>query len=242
MTATPLLAVEEATRRFNGLVAVDHVSFTLQRGEIGSIIGPNGAGKTTLFNLITGQLRQTSGRILFRAERIDTVPPHGRAQRGMARTFQIPKPLISLSVQENALVGAFLKHSLFKEAYRKATSVLDEVGLAARAHVLAGQLTLSERRRLELARALALEPELILLDEVMAGLDPIEIDQVIGLIKRLNSRGITFLIVEHNLRVVRSFSSRVIVLDRGAKLADGPTETVLRDGDVVRAYLGKRCK
>jgi branched-chain amino acid transport system ATP-binding protein len=240
MTATPFLAVDLATRRFNGLIAVDQVSLALERGEIVSIIGPNGAGKTTLFNLITGQLQPTSGHILFRGERVDAVPPHGRAQRGMARTFQIPKPLIALSTRENALVGAFLRHPRFDEAYQKATDVLGEVGLAHRADAPASELTLSERRRLELARALALEPELILLDEVMAGLDPTEVGQVIGLINGLNARGITFVVIEHNLKVVRAFSRRVIVLDRGVKIAEGTAEDVLSDPDVVRAYLGRR--
>jgi branched-chain amino acid transport system ATP-binding protein len=234
------LSVENATRRFAGLVAVDAVSFAIDRGDILSLIGPNGAGKTTLFNLITGQLKPSEGAIVFRGERIEQLTPHVRAQRGMGRTFQIAKPLTGLTTRENVMVGAFLRHPRHADAYDRASAVLAEVGLDGRAEVPASELTLSERRRLEVARALALEPELILLDEVMAGLNATEVTQVISLITRLNERGMTFVVIEHNLKVVRAFSRRVIVLDHGAKIADGNAADVLSDAHVVRAYLGKR--
>ena len=242
MTRTPFLSVENAVRRFKGLIAVDTVSFEIERGEILSMIGPNGAGKTTMFNLITGQLSLSDGAIAFRGEQISNLPPHVRAQRGMGRTFQIAKPLIGLTTRENVMVGAFLRHHRFACAYDCASEVLAEVGLEARAEIPAGELTLSERRRLEIARALALSPELILLDEVMAGLNATEVTEVIDLIQRLNGQGMTFLVIEHNLKVVRAVSRRVIVLDHGIKIAEGTASEVLSDPTVVKAYLGKRAQ
>ena len=242
MTRTPFLSVENAVRRFKGLIAVDTVSFEIERGEILSMIGPNGAGKTTMFNLITGQLSLSDGAIAFRGEQISNLPPHVRAQRGMGRTFQIAKPLIGLTTRENVMVGAFLRHHRFACAYDCASEVLAEVGLEARAEIPAGELTLSERRRLEIARALALSPELILLDEVMAGLNATEVTEVIDLLQRLNGQGMTFLVIEHNLKVVRAVSRRVIVLDHGIKIAEGTASEVLSDPTVVKAYLGKRAQ
>jgi len=235
-----MLVAEAVTRRFAGLVAVDSVSLEVKRGQIVSVIGPNGAGKTTLFNLLTGQLAPSDGTITWEGERIESMPPHRRARLGMGRTFQIARPLIALSAMENVLVGAFLRHARYTDARDRAMAALDEVGLGARADVLASELTLSERRRLEVGRALALEPKMILLDEVMAGLNPTETGRQIELVRRLNARGITFLVIEHNLKVVRAFSDRVVVLDHGAKIAEGSAEDVLADPAVVTAYLGNR--
>ena len=191
------LSVQSVGKQFQGLRAVDGVSFDVSRGEIVSIIGPNGAGKTTLFNLLTGQLTPSSGEIRLNGEVLNELRPDKRAK-------------------------------------------LDEVGMRDRAHVRAGELTLSERRRLEVARALALEPHIVLLDEVMAGLNPSEVAELIGLVWRLNESGLTLLIIEHNLKVVRAFSKRVIVLDHGAKIAEGDAETILSTPEVIEAYLGKR--
>jgi branched-chain amino acid transport system ATP-binding protein len=239
-TSEPFLRVRNATKKFGGLTAVNDVTFDLKKGEVVSVIGPNGAGKTTLFNLLTGQLKPTSGEVKLNGEVINTVPPDKRARLGLGRTFQIAKPLLTLTALENAMVGAFMHHRKLGDAEAKAHEMLREVGLDTRGHVRASQLTLSERRRLEVARALALEPSLMLLDEVMAGLNQSEVQESIDLFQRLNKGGLTFLIIEHNLKVVRAFSERVIVIERGAKIAEGNAEQILTSPEVVTAYLGKR--
>ena len=236
----PFLSVDHVTRRFGGLVAVNEVAFDVAKGELVCIIGPNGAGKTTLFNLLTGQLPPSSGRVLFEGQDISHLPPQKRARLGFGRTFQISQTLTSLSVLENAMIGAFLHHRRIGAAAEHAIAALELVGLARRAHDIAGSLTLSERRRLEVARALALEPRIVLLDEVMAGLNATEIREITNLVQTLNAQGYTFLVIEHNLKVVRLFAKRVIVLDRGAKLAEGTAEEVLTNPTVVAAYIGRR--
>ena len=238
--SAPFLQVEAVTRRFGGLTAVDNVSFDLAPGELVSVIGPNGAGKTTLFNLLTGQLAPSSGRVAFEGRDIGRLPPQARARLGLGRTFQISQTLTSLTVLENAMVGAFLRHRRLGDAAERAYVALTLVGLDRRASDRAGSLTLSERRKLEVARALALEPRIVLLDEVMAGLNPTEIREVTDLVQMLNGQGNTFLVIEHNLKVVRAFARRVIVLDRGATLAEGTAEEVLANPAVVSAYVGRR--
>ena len=233
------LAVHGVSKRFGGLLAVDDVHFAVAPGEIVSIIGPNGAGKTTLFNLLTGQLTPTAGTVALDGLDVSGLSPNRRAVLGFGRTFQISQTLTSLTTLENAMVGAFLHNRQVSVAARRAAAVLDLVGLGPRAGVLAGVLTLSERRRLEVARALALDPKIMLLDEVMAGLNPTEIQDVVGMVQTLNREGHTFLVIEHNLKVVRQFSDRVIVLDRGAKLAEGTADQVLQDPAVIAAYVGK---
>ena len=240
MSAAPFFEVHAVVKRFGGLTAVNDVSFNVRHGEIVSIIGPNGAGKTTLFNLLTGQLKPTSGDVRFNGNVINGLRPDERAKLGLGRTFQIAKPLPALTALENVMVGAFLRHPKLRAAETKAHEVLREVGLARRANVRASELTLSERRRLEVARALALEPVVILLDEVMAGLNQSEVAEAIDLFRRLNARGLTFLIIEHNLKVVRAFSERVIVIERGAKIAEGNADEILAMPQVITAYLGKR--
>ncbi len=235
---TGALRVQGVSKRFGGLLAVDDVSFDVAPGEIVSIIGPNGAGKTTLFNLLTGQLAPSSGTVSLDGQDVGAMPPNRRAMIGFGRTFQISQTLTSLTTLENAMVGAFLHHRCLPEAARRAAAVLELVGLGPRAGVQAGVLTLSERRRLEVARALALDPKILLLDEVMAGLNPTEIQDVASLVQTLNRQGHTFLVIEHNLKVVRQFSNRVIVLERGAKLAEGSADDVLANPAVVAAYIG----
>ena len=234
-----LLAVSGVSKQFLGLRAVDDVTLSVRQGEIVSIIGPNGAGKTTFFNLLTGQLVPTTGEVRLRGAPINRLAPHERAQLGMGRTFQIAKPLIALSALENVMIGAFMRHPALATARDKAFAVLEKVGLAHHARKRAGDLTLSERRRLEVARALALEPEIVLLDEVMAGLNQSEVGQAIELLQGLHGTGLTFLIIEHNLKVVRAFSKRVVVLDRGRMIAEGSAEDILSSPEVIKAYLGE---
>ncbi|PHP67769.1 ABC transporter ATP-binding protein [Zhengella mangrovi] len=235
-----VLSVENLTRRFGGLVAVNDVSFNLRKGDLLSIIGPNGAGKTTMFNLVTGQYPPSAGRVIFNGADISGLRPHARAKLGLGRTFQISKTLTTLTTLENAMVGAFLKRNNLSEAADYAMHVLDMVGLGARAGIKAGTLTLSERRRLEIARALALDCSVLLLDEVMAGLNQKEVESVIDLVRKLNGEGLTIMVIEHNLKVVRAFQSRVIVLDFGRLIADGSPDHVLSDPHVVEAYLGRQ--
>ncbi len=234
-----LLAVSGVSKQFLGLRAVDNITLTVHKGEIVSIIGPNGAGKTTFFNLLSGQLAPTEGEVRLRGQQINRLAPHARAQLGMGRTFQIAKPLIALSTLENVMIGAFMRHRALATARDKAMVVLEQVGLAHHASRRAGDLTLSERRRLEVARALALEPEIVLLDEVMAGLNQSEVGQVIELLQGLHAGGQTFLIIEHNLKVVRAFSKRVVVLDRGRMIGEGTAEQILSSPEVIKAYLGE---
>ena len=237
--SSPLLAVSGVSKHFLGLRAVDDVTLSVSKGEIVSIIGPNGAGKTTFFNLLSGQLAPTSGDVHLRGSQINRLPPHARAQLGMGRTFQIAKPLIALSALENVMIGAFMRHRALATARDMAMAVLEKVGLVQHARRRAGDLTLSERRRLEVARALALEPEIVLLDEVMAGLNQSEVGQAIELLQGLHATGLTFLIIEHNLKVVRAFSERVVVLDRGRMIADGTADQILSSPQVIKAYLGE---
>jgi len=234
------LTVSGLTKRFGGFTAVDDVSFSVRQGEMISIIGPNGAGKTTLFNMLTGQIEPSSGELSFRGGIINRLPPHRRARLGLGRTFQIAKPLIALNALENVMIGALLHHKSVRAARAHAFDVLEQIGLAQRAFNRASELTLSERRRLEVARALALDPQVILLDEVMAGLNPTEIGESIALFHRLHRRGLTLLVIEHNLAVVRALSQRVIVLDHGVMIGQGGAEDMLTRPEVVSAYLGKR--
>ena len=235
-----LISAKGVTKRFGGLLAVNDVSLDMRDGELISLIGPNGAGKTTLFNLLTGQLAPSAGQIVFGGQNVSRVSPSNRARLGLGRTFQISQTLTSLTVLENAMVGAFLHHRGLRGAAEKAAQSLAMVGLQHRANDRASHLTLGERRRLEVARALALDPKLLLLDEVMAGLNQTEIREILALIQKLHAESHSIIVIEHNLKVVRALSERVIVLHRGQILAEGDAADVLANPDVVEAYVGKR--
>jgi ABC-type branched-subunit amino acid transport system ATPase component len=235
-----LLEVKDLTKRFGGLVAVDSLSFKIEPGQTVSIIGPNGAGKTTVFNLITGFDRPTRGEILFNGASLVGKKPHEIALAGIGRTFQVVKPLHGLSVFENVLVGAFARTMSREEAEAISEEILSFTGLAAMRDQLAVGLPIGMRKRLELARSLATKPKLVLLDEVMSGLNPMESKDAIDLIRRLrDERGISAVAgVEHVMHVVMSVSDRVIVLNHGRKIAEGRPEEISRNEEVISAYLG----
>ncbi len=234
-----LLKIDAVTKRFRGLVAVDHVSLNVPEGSIFAVIGPNGAGKTTLFNLIAGVFRCDSGSIIFDGTQIDGLSPDRIAQRGLARTFQIVRPFPALSVHENAAIGAMMRISDPQRAFLRAEEVLRRLDLWDKRDQKAASLTLPDRKRLEVARALATEPKLLLLDEVMAGLRPTETDRVVDILRSLNKdEGITILMIEHVMRAVMALADHVHVLNHGASIAEGTPAEVTRDPRVVASYLG----
>lgn len=240
MTQEIILEARNVTRRFGGLVANRDVSMHVRHGEILGLIGPNGAGKSTLFNLIAGTFPPTSGEIVLEGRTVTALPDTRRCALGIARTFQVPRSFDSMTVLDNVIVGAFLRHPGTAAARLKALETLDFVGLAARANAPAIELTPPEKRRLELARALASEPRLLLLDEVMTGLTPAEARTGVELIRRICDRGITIVMVEHVMEIVMPLVDRAVVLNLGAVLAEGKPADVVRDERVIGAYLGER--
>ncbi|MBW6393824.1 MAG: ABC transporter ATP-binding protein [Thermus sp.] len=236
-----VLEVIRVSKRFLGLQALKEVSLHLEEGEILAVIGPNGAGKSTLLNLLSGLLRPDSGRILFQGQDITHLPPEARTYLGLGRAFQIVQPLPELTVRENLLVGArFGKPKVRQmEAEAWVEEVLRLTGLKARAEALAGELTLLEDKRLELARALATRPRVLLLDEVMAGLRPKEAEEAVALVRRIRDAGVSILFIEHLMPVVRALADRVVVLDYGEVIAEGTYQKVAQDQRVREAYLGR---
>ncbi len=234
-----ILTVSHLIKHFGGLRAIDNLSFTLKQGEVLGLIGPNGAGKTTVFNCLSGFLRPDSGSVTFENETLTHLPPYKVCQLGLARTFQIVKPFQTISVLDNVMVGALANEKSVVEAKKQAIEIIDFVGLTAWTQKEAQDLPLPLRKRLELARALATRPKVILLDEVMAGLNPTEVDALIALLKELNKKGLTIFMIEHVMRGVMALSNRVIVINYGVQIAEGIPKEVVKNKDVVEAYLGK---
>ncbi|TPG44795.1 ABC transporter ATP-binding protein [Roseomonas nepalensis] len=233
-----LLKAEGLSRRFGGLLAVDNASLSVPEGGLVGLIGPNGAGKTTLFSLLSGFLAPSTGRVTFDGADVTAEAPHRRAARGMARTFQIVQPFAGLSVRDNIAVGAYLRHAGRAEATRLAEAVATEVGLAPMLNAQASSLTVAGRKRLELARALATEPRLLLLDEVLAGLNPSEVRDIIPVIRAIRGRGVAILMIEHVMQAVMNLCDHVHVLSGGRMIAAGPPREVCADPMVIEAYLG----
>ena len=239
MSARPLLEARGLSKRFGGVQAVSGLDLSMAEGEILGLIGPNGAGKTTVFNLLSGFLEPDAGEVWFRGRAIARLRPHAICRLGLARTFQIVRPFPRLTVLENVAVGAHARHPDVATARARAAAVIEQVGLGPKRDTPAGSLTLPERKRLELARALATEPALLLLDEVMAGLNAIETGAVIELVGAIHRAGVSVLLIEHNIRAVMSLSHRIAVLSFGEKIAEGAPVEVARHPRVVEAYLGE---
>jgi branched-chain amino acid transport system ATP-binding protein len=235
---TDALVIKGLSKRFGGLRAVQDVSFTVKENETVALIGPNGAGKTTSFHLITGFHRADSGSVQAFGQEIVGLKPHDVCALGLARTFQVAKPFGAMTVLANVMTGAFLRDRHVAAAREKAREAIDFVGLSAREQTAAKDLTTIDQRRLETARALATQPKILLLDEVMAGLNPSEIDQAVALVGKLSARGLTIVIVEHVMRAIMAVARHIVVLDHGQKIAEGAPKEIVENPEVIRAYLG----
>jgi len=234
-----MIELEHVSKSFGGVKAVKDVNLIIDHEKILGLIGCNGAGKTTLFNLIAGQFPATSGRILFDGEDVTALPAYDRAKLGIARTFQIPQPLMKLSLFENVLVGAFMRTADRDEAGAAAMAVLDQTGLVDKADLYAGELTTPDLKRLEVARALATGPQVLLLDEVMAGLRPAEVDAAMEMCRTIQKSGVTIVLVEHVMYAVMNLCEHVVVLDQGSIIADDTPENIAADSRVIDIYLGR---
>ncbi len=241
MAEKRLLSVENVTKKFGGLTAVNEVSLHVNEGEIVGLIGANGAGKTTLFNMIAGAYQVSSGRIVFNGQEIQNMPSHKLAKLGIARTYQIVKPFGNLTMLENTMVGALQKYPRVEKARKKAEEILELVEMTERKDVRGENLNLPEMKRMEVARALATEPKILLLDEVMAGLNPTDSGKVINLIKKINEEsGMTIIIIEHIMKAVMTLSDRIYVLNQGCLIAEGTPEEVSTNPEVIKSYLGEK--
>ncbi len=234
-----MLEVKNLTKYFGGLAAVQNLSFKVEKGQIFGLIGPNGAGKTTVFNLINGFYPPSSGEVLFKGEPITGRKPNEVCKKGIARTFQVVKPLSRMTVLENVMVSAFCRVNSIQEAREEALGALEFCGLTHRQDSLAKSLTIGDRKRLEIARAMATRPEAILLDETAAGLNPAELDQAIALIRKIREQGVTILIVEHIMKVIMSISDRIHAINYGQTIAEGTPQEVANNKSVIEAYLGE---
>ena len=234
-----LLEVRNVSKLFGGLAASSNISFTIQKGEILGLIGPNGAGKTTLFNIVDGFYAPTKGEVLFKGQVISGLKPHQICKLGLARTFQVVKPLQRMSVLDNVIASAFLRAKNKAEAVEIAMETLRFTGLDADKDVISRGLPLGKRKKLEMARALATQPELLLLDESFAGLNHSELNESIEIIKNINARGITIMIIEHHMKVIMSISDRIVVINYGQKIAEGTPQEIRNNSLVVEAYLGE---
>jgi len=241
---TPFLRVVGVGMRFGGLQALADVTFDVEKGSVVGLIGPNGSGKTTLMNVVSGVYKPTSGSVQFAGRTIADVPTYNVCKLGIARTFQIVKPFVNLSVRENVAVGAMYgregSHRSTRASFERAQELLEVVGLARVADRQAADLTIPDRKRLEVAKALALDPEVLLLDEVMAGLNATEVDEALQLLRDVNARGVTLIVVEHLMKAIMSISTTVVVLAEGKKIAQGQPREVVASPAVVEAYLGSR--
>jgi branched-chain amino acid transport system ATP-binding protein len=235
-----ILEIENVSMRFGGLLALDKVSLSVKEGEIFGIIGPNGAGKTTLFNVINGVYAPSQGRIKFRGEDVTSLKPFGMSKRGLARTYQVVRPLGELTVRENVTVGAcFGRENLpLEKAEKVADEAMEFVGLTARKDMVASKLNIAQKKRLEMARALAAHPIMILLDEVLAGLNPQEVADMLGVVRKIREQGVTIMMIEHLMHAVMNLSDRVFVLDYGAQIAEGTPKEISNHPKVIEAYLG----
>lgn len=234
-----LLEVNGITKRFGGLIAVNDLSLSVDKGQILGLIGPNGAGKTTAFNMVSGFYKPDEGEVFFNGREINGLRPDQVCKLGLTRTFQVVKPFPQLSVRDNVMVGAYNRTNNRREARQKAGEIIEFLGMQEMSEMTAGSLSVAHRKRLEVAKALATDPKIILLDEAMAGLRPIETDAMIELVRQISEQGIALLLVEHVMRVIMSLADRIVVIHHGEKIAEGEPRQIVQDKAVIDAYLGE---